>query len=160
MQSKCDIMLKGQKTTLLIGGSTWAESGDWQRVTESIAFCVQAERKNGAVKEDTSCMRIQKKSPSCGMRSSRKKFPELGRHRKTDDMVGHCASDREKVECDAKKSTGSSKAVCGSNHHGSDEPVENNRLVERVGISCEEEEAAQFARRDELEFRHKLAVLR
>ena len=55
---------------------------------------------------------------------------EHGVYRTTNDTVESCANDRENVGCVAEKSAGSSKEACGSTHHQSQGPVENNRWAE------------------------------
>ena len=44
VQSKCEMMLNGQKPTLLIGGSKCAEGGQMNEPSKSYAVCVQAVR--------------------------------------------------------------------------------------------------------------------
>ena len=110
---------------------------------------------------------------------------EHGVYRKTDDTVEPCANDRENVGCVAEKSAGSSKEACGSTHHGSRGPVENNQWTEfdnswdlmsrrtnwvdswRYENICDNitgkrlsPEAVRIARREEVEFMDKLAVLK
>ena len=67
--SKCEMMLKGQKLTLLIGESKCEESDQLNKSLKSLQLVFMM-YDNSSAKGGTSCMRIQRIDPSHFMRSS------------------------------------------------------------------------------------------
>ena len=141
VQSRCEMMFRRQKPTLLIGGSVWADSGEVNDSLKALQFVFKLYEK-----QRSGGRYLSRRVQVCA--STKKSKPRHEGFVKKLSGAEHDVKVTVNIDGIAKPTAWLSNApvaarrlselqgsrliqrTCGSNQHGSEGPVDNNRLAE------------------------------